>query len=231
VKAAVDPDELVVGIDASVLIDLVGGRVLTGLNELFPTVAVPALVKEEIRRGVAGHPVNKGILRSAWLLSVAAEDPDDLQLIADLHSGWGSAPPNNAGEAELIALCRRHGWIGLLEDSQARRTAHREGVHAVRLSTCAIAAAACGVITADRAWGLHRGHHGRRPANRPPAIGTKPADRANFDHAIEVIGRLVTKLGSPPWPEVLRHPDLKPGQLDQLIVKVGSSQGPTPASY
>lgn len=153
-KAAVDPDELVVGIDASVLIDLVEGKVLAGLNELFPAVAVPALVKKEIRRGVANHPVNKGILRSAWLFSVAAEDPDDLQLIADLHSGWGSVPPNNAGEAELIALCRRYGWIGLLEDIQARRTAHREEVHAVRLSTCAIAGAALGVITADHRCAL-----------------------------------------------------------------------------
>ena len=127
---APDPYDLDVGADASVLIDLVSGRRLANLRELFGTVAVPALVCAEIERGVSKFPVNKGILDAAWLLRVAADDPDDLTLIADLHRTWRSAPPDNAGEAELVALSRRYGWIALLEDGQGR-----EGARPVRGST------------------------------------------------------------------------------------------------
>ena len=127
---APDPYDLDVGADASVLIDLVSGRRLANLRELFGTVAVPALVCAEIERVVSKFPVNKGILDAAWLLRVAADDPDDLTLIADLHRTWRSAPPDNAGEAELVALSRRYGWIALLEDGQGR-----EGARPVRGST------------------------------------------------------------------------------------------------
>ena len=160
-------------------------------------------------------PVNKGILDAAWLLRVAADDPDDLTLIADLHRTWRSAPPDNAGEAELVALSRRYGWIALLEDGQGREGAAREGVYPVRLTTCAAAAAACGVMTADRAWGLHHVYHARR--SWPPSIGTKPADRLRFEHAIEIVTRLKAKLDAPPWPQILRHPDLQPGAVDDVV--------------
>lgn len=216
-EEASDPDELEVGADASVLIDLVSGGRLPNLKDLFGTVAVPALVCAEIERGVARFPINKGILRATWLLRVPAEDPEDLQLIADLHRSWRSAPPDNAGEAELVALSRRYGWIALLEDGQGREGAAREGVHPVRMTTCAVAAAACGAMTVERAWGLHTGYHARR--TRPLAIGTTPADRARFEHAIEIVRRLNTKLDAPPWPQILRHPTLAPGVLDELVAK------------
>lgn len=85
----------------------------------------------------------------------------------------------------------------------------------VRLTTCAVAAAACGVMTADRAWGLHHVYHARR--SWPPSIGTKPADRLRFEHAIEIVTRLKAKLDAPPWPQILRHPDLQPGAVDDVV--------------
>ncbi len=212
---APDPDRLTVGADASVLIDLVTGGRLQNLKELFGEVAVPALVCAEIARGLGAYQVNQGILRADYLRKVAAGDPDDLQLMSDLHHLWGSAPPDNAGEAELVVLSRRYGWIALLEDGKGREAARREGVYPVRLTTCAVTAAACGVMTVDRAWGLHHGYHRRRTRRLP--IGTTPADRGRFDRAVDIVARLHGRLGSPPWPEILNHPKPKPGELDDLV--------------
>lgn len=218
-EEALDPDDLAVGADASVLIDLVEGKRLPGLEELFPEVAVPALVKVEVKRNIRAHPLNKGILDAPWLSSVAATDPEDLRLIADLHSAWGSSPPENAGEAELIALSLRHGWIAIIEDRTARNTAYIEHVHAVRLTTCAVAGAACGVVAADRAWGLHHGFHARRPAHVRLPVGTTPAERANFDRAIAKTELLVAKLGGPAWPGILCHSKLTPGKIDEVVAR------------
>ncbi|GEM_PF-5947003 len=218
-EEALDPDDLVVGADASVLIDLVEGKRLPGLKELFGAVGVPALVKVEVKHNIRAHPLNRGILAAPWLSSVAATDPEDLRLIADLHSAWGSSPPKNAGEAELIALSLRHGWIALIEDRTARNTAHVEGVHAVRLTTCAVAGAASGIVNADRAWGLHHGFHARRPAHMRLPIGTTPADRTCFDRAIAKIEFLISKLGTPAWPGILHHPSLTPGKIDEVVAR------------
>ena len=212
---APDPDRLAVGADASVLIDLVNGKRLQNLKELFGEVAVPALVLMEIERGLRAHPVNEAILRADYLRRVAADDPDDLQLMADFHRLWRSEPPDNAGEAELVVLSRRHSWIALLEDREGREAARREGVYPVRMTTCAVAAAACGVMTVDRAWGLHHGYHGRR--TRPLTIGTTPADRNPFERAVDIVRRLNDQLGTPRWPGILNHATLAPGALDDLV--------------
>ncbi len=218
---APDPDRLTVGADASVLIDLVAGRRLLNLKELFGEVAVPALVHTEIERGLGSHPINQGILRADYLLKVAADDPEDLQLMADFHLLWSSAGTDNAGEAELVVLSRRHGWIALLEDRQGREAAKREGVYPVRMTTCAAAAAACDVMTLERAWGLHCGYHRNR--TRPLPIGITPADRPRFERAVEIVRRLHARQGAPPWPEMLRGSSLDPCQLDDLVVASANS--------
>lgn len=204
-------------IDASVLIHLAEGRRLDNLRELFGMVAVPALVCAEIEHGLPRHAVNRAILSAPWLRRVAAEDPDDLQLIADLHRLWRSEPPDNAGEAELIALSRRHRWLAILDDRQGREGARREGVHSVRLTTCAVAAAACEVMTIDRAWGLHAPCRAR---HKHPLIGTKQTDRGRFDRAVETFAKLNEKQGQPPWPGLLSHQDLAPGTLDEMIARI-----------
>lgn len=218
---APDPHRLTVGADASVLIDLVAGGRLLNLKELFGEVAVPALVHAEIERGLPAHVVNRAILRADYLLKVAAEDPEDLQLMADFHRLWASAGADNAGEAELVVLSRRFGWIALLEDAQGREAARREGVYAVRMTTCAVAAAACDEMTLDRAWGLHCGYHRHRTRWLP--IGIAPADRPRFERSVEIVRRLHAKLGGPAWPALLRHAGLAPGELDDLVVAAGDT--------
>ncbi|MGD9695429.1 MAG: hypothetical protein AB7V42_07210 [Thermoleophilia bacterium] len=216
-EEALDPEDLEVGTDTSVLIDLAEGKVFQGLHELFPAVGLPGMVKQELERRTSR--LNTMVLAADWLVPIRAEEPEDLGFIADLHRSLGG-PPKNAGEAELIALARRHDWVALIEDN-ARRVAIREGVHVIRLSTLAAAAAACEVVPVDRAWGLHRGFHMRRPPQRMPAIGTTPADRDRFDRAVDAIGVLAGHRGRPAWPGLLRHPTLKPGQLDELVRQIG----------
>ena len=146
---------------------------------------------------------------------MAADDPDDLQLMADFHTIWRSVLPANAGEAELVVLSRRYSWIALVEDRQGREAACREDVYPVRLTTCAISAAACGVMSLDRAWGLHHGYHARR--TRSAVIGTTTSDQARFDHVVRVVTRLHDRLDHAPWPGILNHPTLEPGELDELV--------------
>jgi predicted nucleic acid-binding protein len=217
-EEVLDPDDLEAGADTSVLIDLAEGKVLPGLAELFPAVGLPGMVEQELRKG--SSPLNGGILRTKWLVPVRAEKAEDLKLIGDLHRALGSHPPKNAGEAELIALARRHNWIAIIED-HSRNAAIAEGVHVVRVTTLAAAAAACGVITTDRAWGLHRGFHMRRPPGRVPAMGTKPADRELFERAVGDIAKVSERRGAPLWPQILRHGTLQPGQLDELVRRIG----------
>ena len=216
-EEALDPDDLEVGIDTSVLIDLAEGKVLQGLNEIFPAVGLPGMVKHELERSASR--LNSMILSADWLIPVTVDEPEDLGLIADLHRGLGG-PPENAGEAELLALARRHGWAALIED-RARNLAIREGVHVIRLSTLAAAAAACEVVPVERAWGLHRGFHMRRAPKRMPAMGTTPADRDRFARTVEAIAVLAERRESPVWPGLLSHSALKPGQLDELVRQIG----------
>lgn len=216
-EEALDPDDLEVGADTSVLIDLAKGKVLPGLNELFSAVGLPGQVKRELERG--SSTFNTAILGCGWLVPVSAEHPEDLEFISDLHRNLGSSPPKDAGEAELIALANRHDWIALIED-RARSVAIAEGIHVVRLTTLAACSAACGVITPDRAWGLHRGFHKHRPAARVPAMGTTPADKVLFERAVAGIETLSANRGDPPWPGLLRHPTLAPGQLDELVRQI-----------
>lgn len=218
-EEALDPDDLEVGADTSVLIDLAEGKTLPGLQELFSAVALPGQVKRELERG--NSPFSAGILRSSWLVLVTAEDPEDLQFISDLHRNLGSSPPTNAGEAELIALANRHDWIAIIEDRAARSVAIAEGIRVTRLTGLAAAAAACGVITSERAWGLHRGFHKNRPAAMVPAMDTTPAGRARFEEAVAAITKLWQNRGCPPWPGILRDPGLLPGQLDELVREIG----------
>lgn len=217
-EEALDPEDLAVGTDTSVLIDLAEGKVFQGLHELFPAVGLPGMVKQELER--RGSRINSMILAADWLVPVRAEAAEDLEFIADLHRSLGSDPPKNAGEAELIALSRRHDWVALIED-HARQVAIREGVHVIRLTTLAATAAACEAVPVDRAWGLHRGFHMRRPPQRMPAMGTTPGDRGRFERAVEAIGVLADHRGRPAWPGLLRHPTLKAGQLDELVRQIG----------
>lgn len=216
------PDALLVGADASVLIAAAKGRVLAGLNEMFPVVGVPAIVKNEILKGIPAHPEDRALIRSPWLQRVAAEDPDDLELINDLVSARGKGPDCHDGEAELIALAARHGWIAVI-DERARAVAYREGVHSVRMTTLAVAAAACGVLTVDRAWWFHRGAHRHTKNKAGLPIGITPADRSVFEASVETVRRLVVSRGNPPWPEFLKHPDIAPGTLDALIEHIAGA--------
>jgi len=219
---APDPNALEVGADASVLLAAVKGRVLAGLNEMFAVVGVPAIVKGEILRGIPAHPEDRPLVRSPSLQRVAAEDPDDLEFINDLVTARGKGPDCHDGEAELIALAARHGWIAVIEE-RARVIAHREGVHAVRMTTLAVAAAACGVLTEDRAWWFHRGVHRNTKNKAGLPIGTTSGDRPIFDAAVAAVRRVVVSRGDPPWPGILRDPGVAPGKLDALIEHVAGT--------
>jgi hypothetical protein len=48
-------------------------------------------------------------------------------------------------------------------------------------------------------------------------MGTRAEDRALFEDAVAAIALIARRRGDPAWPGILRHPTLRPGQLDELV--------------
>jgi predicted nucleic acid-binding protein len=127
------------------------------LGEWFPQAFVPNVVmEEEIAAHVSRYPENQAIVDANWLSVIAVEEDDDLKLVAYLlEERWASEDDKDRGEAEVIALCRRNGWLAILDDSEGRRAAADEGVRHISFLGVIVGAAAQAKLNPNDAWELH----------------------------------------------------------------------------
>jgi hypothetical protein len=126
----------------------------------------------EVGRNVKLHPRNQDVLDAAWLHAVPVDNPQDLFRVAwllDHH--WMSSPGKDRGEAEVLTLCRRYGWVAIIDDERGRAYAAKPVVPrspadldatmteppipSAMLLTTIIAAVAWGVAKHGKAWKMH----------------------------------------------------------------------------
>lgn len=129
---------------------------LDKLGEWFPRAFAPAVViEEEVRAHLAKHPKNQAILDAKWLETAHVTEPDDLRDVAEIHRRFGRRASQDRGEAEVVVLCARHKWTGVIDDSSGQVAAGDFHAPHCSILTMILAAAAHGLIRRDHAWKLH----------------------------------------------------------------------------
>jgi len=197
--------------DATVLIHYQDNDHLDTLRDLFPgpTITPNVVTGMELVKNAKARELNTRILAAEWLQSVPVTDPGDITEVRTLVAVWGGKPNKNEGEAEVIVLCERHGWIAIMDDYQGRSTAADRGrMRFAYMSTMLLAAAAAIGITgldADRAWEIHRAVESKR--KRP-----RLQNEALFKRLVQIFRAAWEQNGRPPWPTFLTDP-----RLDQLV--------------
>ena len=171
-----------------------------------------AVLELELGAAVRRHPENKAILEADWLKPVPVDEVEDIKLVADLRQRWGSRDDGDRGEAEIIALCGRHGWTAIMDDDVGRTAAKEHGVARVYMLTAMIAAASHGLVTPEEAWRLHCSIEAER---RRAILSAGDAHKPVFMACVSHFRRLTEKRGGPPWPEMLAVKG-----LDDLVVWV-----------
>jgi predicted nucleic acid-binding protein len=127
--------------DASPLIGLATARAFHVLRELYGTVTITRLVKDE----VTGH----------------ADRPGARELTAAMREGWirvAPAPPEtwafpalDSGEASTLALAREHAdSLVLMDDALGREQAAALGLDSLGITGVLLAAKRAGVVKAVR---------------------------------------------------------------------------------
>jgi predicted nucleic acid-binding protein len=127
--------------DASPLIGLAAARVFHVLRELYGTVTITRLVKDE----VTGH----------------ADRPGARELTAAMREGWirvAPAPPEtwalpalDSGEASTIALAREHAdSLVLMDDELGREQAAALGLDVLGVAGVLVGAKQAGIVRAVR---------------------------------------------------------------------------------
>ena len=127
--------------DASPLIGLAAARAFHVLRELYTTVTITRLVKDE----VTGH----------------ADRPGARELTTAMREGWirvAPAPPEtwafpglDSGEASTIALAREHAdALVLMDDTLGREQAAALGLDALGVTDVLLAAKRAGIVQAVR---------------------------------------------------------------------------------
>jgi predicted nucleic acid-binding protein len=123
--------------DSSPLIGLAAAGVFNVLRELFGTVMVTRLVKEEVTRGaeLPGASELDDALRSGWIR--VAPTPLETWRFAEL----------DAGEASTIALAARHdGALVLMDDLRGRAEAAALGLEVLDVAALLLAAKRAGLV-------------------------------------------------------------------------------------
>jgi len=168
------------------------------------------IMEEEIRGALSRHPENQAIVDSDWLVSVPVDEIEYIELVASLRKRWGSRDDRDRGEAEVVALCRRHGWTAIMDDDVGRSAAKEHAVPRVYMLTTMIAAASCGLIAPQAAWKLHCSIEQTR---RRAMLTADECHRSVFMKCIEQFVQVGEKMGDRRWPYILA----KRG-LDDLVL-------------
>ncbi|MBI4898036.1 MAG: hypothetical protein HY827_06680 [Actinobacteria bacterium] len=184
---------------------------LSLLADLWPDGAItPEVIREcEIGDATSHHPENKRILEAVWIRAVAVDDPADVRYAMNLRRAWHSAPDKDRGEADIVVLCRRNGWIAISDDNNGRAALEHTGCDFSYMASMLVAAAATGHAGLDltSAWEVHQALQDSRVR---PHIDTKE----KFAACVKLANRLHTQIGSPAWPGILRDP-----RVDLMIEK------------
>lgn len=201
-KAAQPTGPGFVCLDSMVLIHFNRAGCLDVLGSWFGPRAFTAQVvtEVELRDSAGRHPENAAILSAEWLEPVAVDDIEDIRLVAELRRRWGSSGNKDRGEADIIALCRRHGWTAITDDEVGRKAAGECGVSRVYMLTAIIAAASSGLIAPTEAWNLHCSIERRR---RMAVLSPDDAHKPVFMACINQLKKVDERQGNPEWPMIL----------------------------
>ena len=212
--------------DATQLIAFNNAEQLDILGAWFPRAFTPDVVtEEEIRPHLGKFPQGQRILDAAWLEPIPVESDAGIELVNYLLAErWKSAPDRDRGEAEVLALCRDHGWTAILDDEAGRVAARdiRIGVPSAMMLTTIIAAAAYELIKPNDAWALHvevdqarkASFSKKGPGGSFSYLTSDTAHKPAFMQSVNAFRHVKQKqdLG---WPQILTVPS-----LDELILHV-----------
>jgi len=172
----------------------------------FTSIAVIEL--ELKKRARQNHPT----ISAPWLWSVPSH-PDDTELISELLKRFGKGPPENLGEAQVVASCLRYRWTAVLDDHEGRDAASDNNVPRVYTVTLLAMAAAQGMLNPSKAWKMHKFIEKNRGNFSPlkPDADNKPV----FAEFVGRLRKLYLKRDKPDWPMLLSAPG-----LDDLLLRM-----------
>lgn len=175
------------------------------------------IAAEELGKSLKNFPQNQRILNAPWLQAAPVENTD-AQFVARLLRLWGSGPGQDRGEAEIVALCRKHGWLAITDDKQGRGALETAGLDYAYMSSLLLAAAALQLegLDAASAWAVHHAVESGRNAPRIYREGV-------FHQCVALVERLWKQAGEPAWPEFVGNPG-----IDYLVDRADKRQPPRP---
>lgn len=183
------------------------------LGEWFPRAFAPAVViEEEIRGHLIKYPGNQAILDAEWLETVDVTEPSDLRNVAEIHRRFGRAANQDRGEAEVVVLCARHGWTGIIDDSSGQVAARDYNARHCSILTMILAATAHGLITREDAWKLHCDLDASRGGGRS-ALTRQSVHRPPFQACVDRFAAIVRSRDLI-WPHTLATPG-----FDGLVIR------------
>ncbi len=184
------------------------------LGEWFPRAFAPAVViEEEIRDHLGKYPKNQAVLDASWLEKVDVTEPDDLHDVAEIHARFGRAASQDRGEAEVVVLCARHRWTGIIDDTSGQVAARDYDAPHCSILTMILAAAAHRLISREQAWKLHCDLTASREGAFS-ALTAQTVHRPPFQACIKRFTAIV-EARSLTWPHILATPS-----LDGLVVRI-----------
>jgi hypothetical protein len=203
----------VVCLDAMILIGYADADLIDVLGTLFATEGVDActsawLYENEIEQPATKYPNNKRILSAGWLKTAPVHD-EDIVYVQNLLDAWGSELGRDRGEAEVVALCTRHGWTGVTDDGMAHGVPELHAQHRpfnptmVHGAALLAAAAAENLITLEEAWAAHQALEARYDV--PPLLPVDDDYAPALSLAVDLIRAKRNSLGQPNWPILLTH--------------------------
>lgn len=205
--------------DASPLIAYADADQLVWLNTWFGggvAFTADVVTKVELVKNLKRFPKNKEIVSQPWLRSVPVEEDEDVKLVAQLRRLWGSEEGRDWGEAEVVALCKRNGWTGIIDDHRGRDAASMFGVAYVSGATMLAAAAAATHASTEEMWELHRAVS--KKLDRP-VLPTDESFRPALESAIGALKKLIESFEGTAWPHVLAD-----RRADQLLARAVARQ-------
>jgi predicted nucleic acid-binding protein len=186
---------------------------LDRLGGWFGRAFAPAVViDQEIGAQRRHHPENQKILDCSWLEKVDVTEPEDLKDVAEIHRRFGRAAGQDRGEAEVVVLCARQRWTGIIDDSSGQVAARDYGAPYCSILTMILAAAGHELISAKEAWTMHCALERSRGPGRS-ALRAEAVHRAPFHTCVQLFATIARKRRLD-WPHILAIPG-----ADGLVVR------------
>ena len=204
--------------DATTLIMFNDAKRIDLLGEWLGQAYVPEfIVKHELCKGQKATKKNQPTIKSPWLHWVPSH-PDDAEKVADLVQLFGKAAPENQGEAEVIAMCERHGWSAVFEDEAARTAARERGIpHCYTVTLLALGAATMG-LNPSTAWKIHQAMEESR--GRFGRLKPDEAMRPVFGDLCNAYRALWLRLEKPSYPVLLGSTVGDGMTLDDVMIRL-----------